>query len=129
MFTYGAVHSELAEHCLQGVNIMAFCKEYNAATQDKVGTVIPVEITVFEVSHSSSAALPFDGCIMFVSFFCTCKRQTYMGYAGQTHLWLCLVFVAAPLCVAWAIGTTSAFTKAKQPSNVHGKHCTADMKA
>ena len=33
----------------QGVNIMAFCKEYNAATQDKVGTVIPVEITVFEV--------------------------------------------------------------------------------
>lgn len=37
---------------LQGVNIMAFCKEYNAATQDKVGTVIPVEITVFEVSRS-----------------------------------------------------------------------------
>ena len=30
---------------------MAFCKEYNAATQDKVGTVIPVEITVFEVSN------------------------------------------------------------------------------
>ena len=28
---------------------MAFCKEYNAATQDKVGTVIPVEITVYEV--------------------------------------------------------------------------------
>jgi len=33
----------------QGVNIMAFCKEYNAATQDKVGTIIPVEITVYEV--------------------------------------------------------------------------------
>jgi large subunit ribosomal protein L11 len=28
---------------------MAFCKEYNAATQDKMGTVIPVEITVYEV--------------------------------------------------------------------------------
>ena len=28
---------------------MAFCKEYNAATQDKVGTVIPVEITCYEV--------------------------------------------------------------------------------
>lgn len=28
---------------------MAFCKEYNAATQDKVGTIIPVEITVYEV--------------------------------------------------------------------------------
>ena len=31
-----------------GVNIMMFCKEYNARTQDKVGTVIPVEISVFE---------------------------------------------------------------------------------
>merc|ERR1711998_314352 len=32
----------------KGVNIMAFCKEYNAKTADKIGTVIPVEITVFE---------------------------------------------------------------------------------
>ena len=32
----------------QGVNIMDFCKQYNAATQDKAGTIIPVEITVFE---------------------------------------------------------------------------------
>ena len=31
-----------------GVNIMAFCKEYNAKTADKVGLVIPVEISVFE---------------------------------------------------------------------------------
>merc|ERR1719482_1463702 len=31
-----------------GVNIMMFCKEYNARTQDKAGTVIPVEISVFE---------------------------------------------------------------------------------
>jgi large subunit ribosomal protein L11 len=31
-----------------GVNIMEFCKTYNAQTQDKVGTVVPVEITVFE---------------------------------------------------------------------------------
>jgi large subunit ribosomal protein L11 len=31
-----------------GVNIMQFCKEYNAKTQDKGGTIIPVEITVFE---------------------------------------------------------------------------------
>jgi len=30
-----------------GVNIMEFCKAYNAKTQDKVGLVIPVEITVF----------------------------------------------------------------------------------
>jgi large subunit ribosomal protein L11 len=31
-----------------GVNIMMFCKEYNARTADKVGLVIPVEISVFE---------------------------------------------------------------------------------
>jgi large subunit ribosomal protein L11 len=31
-----------------GVNIMQFCKEYNAKTQDKVGLVVPVEITVYE---------------------------------------------------------------------------------
>lgn len=31
-----------------GVNIMEFCKAYNAQTQDKVGTVVPVEITIFE---------------------------------------------------------------------------------
>ncbi len=30
------------------VNIMQFCQAYNAATQDKVGTIIPVEITVYE---------------------------------------------------------------------------------
>jgi len=31
-----------------GVNIMAFCKDYNAKTADQVGMVIPVEISVFE---------------------------------------------------------------------------------
>ena len=31
-----------------GVNIMEFCKAYNAATQDKIDQVVPVEITVFE---------------------------------------------------------------------------------
>ena len=31
-----------------GVNIMAFCKEYNERTAKQVGLVVPVEITVFE---------------------------------------------------------------------------------
>jgi len=31
----------------QGVNIMAFCKEFNAKTADKAGLVIPVVITVY----------------------------------------------------------------------------------
>ena len=30
-----------------GVNIMAFCKEYNAKTQDRAGDILPVEITVY----------------------------------------------------------------------------------
>lgn len=34
----------LAAH---GVNIMAFCKEYNARTSNKMGEVIPAEISVF----------------------------------------------------------------------------------
>ncbi|KAK7393850.1 hypothetical protein VNO78_22414 [Psophocarpus tetragonolobus] len=32
----------------KGVNIMAFCKDYNARTADKPGYVIPVEITVYD---------------------------------------------------------------------------------
>ena len=31
----------------QGVNIMDFCKSFNAKTQDKTGDIIPVEITVY----------------------------------------------------------------------------------
>jgi large subunit ribosomal protein L11 len=31
-----------------GVNIMEFCKQFNAQTQADAGTIIPVEITVFE---------------------------------------------------------------------------------
>ena len=32
----------------KGVNIMQFCQAFNAATQDQAGTIIPVEITVYE---------------------------------------------------------------------------------
>ncbi len=31
-----------------GINIMAFCKEYNDRTSSQAGSIIPVEITVFE---------------------------------------------------------------------------------
>ena len=31
-----------------GINIMEFCKQYNAATQQSTGTIVPVEITVYE---------------------------------------------------------------------------------
>jgi large subunit ribosomal protein L11 len=34
----------LAQH---GINLMQFCKEYNARTSNRVGDIIPAEITVF----------------------------------------------------------------------------------
>ncbi len=34
----------LAQH---GINLMAFCKEYNARTANRIGEVIPAEITIF----------------------------------------------------------------------------------
>jgi len=34
----------LAQH---GINLMAFCKEYNAKTAQRIGEIIPAEITIF----------------------------------------------------------------------------------
>ncbi len=31
-----------------GINIMGFCKEFNAKTQDRVGDILPVEIFVYQ---------------------------------------------------------------------------------
>ncbi len=31
-----------------GVNIMEFCKQYNAMTQSQAGQIIPVEVTIYE---------------------------------------------------------------------------------
>ena len=31
-----------------GINLMQFCKEYNAKTSNRVGQVVPVEVTVFQ---------------------------------------------------------------------------------
>jgi large subunit ribosomal protein L11 len=39
------VGTALGQH---GVNIMDFCKQYNEATQQQAGQVIPVELTIYE---------------------------------------------------------------------------------
>ena len=39
-----------------GVNIMDFCKKFNEATKDKIGNIIPVEITIY-VDRSYSFVL------------------------------------------------------------------------
>ena len=36
-----------------GINLMQFCKEYNAKTSNQVGQVVPVEVTVFQDSSFS----------------------------------------------------------------------------
>lgn len=51
----------------KGVNIMAFCKDYNARTADKPGYVIPVEITVFDVCSFLPFTLLFP--LWFLIFF------------------------------------------------------------
>lgn len=35
----------LAQH---GINLMGFCKEYNARTANRVGEIVPAEITIFQ---------------------------------------------------------------------------------
>lgn len=50
----------------KGVNIMAFCKDYNARTADKAGYVIPVEITVYDVSFPFHFPLSFLCCMLEV---------------------------------------------------------------
>ena len=37
----------LAQH---GINLMQFCKEYNARTANQVGNIIPAEVTIFQDS-------------------------------------------------------------------------------
>jgi large subunit ribosomal protein L11 len=38
------VGTALGQH---GINIMAFCKEYNARTASQIGQIVPVEITIY----------------------------------------------------------------------------------
>lgn len=52
----------------QGVNIMAFCKEYNAKTADKAGQIIPVAITVYDVRHCALGRVLHSVCIF--GFMC-----------------------------------------------------------
>ena len=48
-----------------GINIMAFCKEFNAKTQDKGGDILPVVISVFSdkivyVYYEAASRFPHD---------------------------------------------------------------------
>ena len=56
----------------KGVNIMEFCKQFNARTQDKAGKVVPVVITVYGDKS-------FDFIILFFNFVQLCKSTFLNG--------------------------------------------------
>ena len=57
-----------------GVNIMQFCQAFNAATKDKSGDIIPVEITVYE-----------DKSFDFVTKTPPAAKLIVIGFGMPTH--------------------------------------------
>ena len=70
-----------------GVNIMGFCKEFNARTADQAGLIIPVEITVYEdrsftfITKTPPAA---SASFAFSPFASTNTRRTLPVPCGNT---------------------------------------------
>jgi large subunit ribosomal protein L11 len=56
-----------------GVNIAAFCKEYNARTTDKAGLIIPVKITIYE-DRSYSFILKSPPASVLLAKFANIKK-------------------------------------------------------
>jgi large subunit ribosomal protein L11 len=56
-----------------GVNIVGFCKEYNAKTADKIGLIIPVKITIFE-DRSYSFILKSPPASVLLAKFANVKK-------------------------------------------------------
>lgn len=90
---------------LQGVNIMAFCKEYNAATAKMAGDVIPVEITVYEVSRPAAGQAVQQQGIPHVA-----------AWAGRAMVTLQLLAAARP---ALGIATRLLLPASKLHSSQH----------
>ena len=53
----------------QGVNIMGFCKEFNAKTKDQAGLILPVVITVY-ADRSFSFILKVSPCFRITEESC-----------------------------------------------------------
>lgn len=56
-----------------GVNIAAFCKEYNAKTSEKIGLIIPVKITIYE-DKSYSFVLKSPPASVLLAKFANIKK-------------------------------------------------------
>lgn len=71
-----------------GVNIAAFCKEYNAKTADKAGLIIPVKITIYE-DKSYSFILKSPPASVLLSKYANIKKgasEPNKGYVGTVKL-------------------------------------------
>jgi large subunit ribosomal protein L11 len=56
-----------------GVNIAAFCKEYNARTSEKIGLIIPVKITIYD-DRSYSFILKSPPASVLLAKFANIKK-------------------------------------------------------
>jgi large subunit ribosomal protein L11 len=71
-----------------GVNIAAFCKEYNAKTSEKVGLIIPVKITIYE-DRSYSFILKSPPASVLLAKFANISKgsaQPNLTKAGKVSL-------------------------------------------
>jgi large subunit ribosomal protein L11 len=71
-----------------GVNIAAFCKEYNAKTAEKAGLIIPVKITIYE-DKSYSFILKSPPASVLLSKFANIKKgasEPNKGSVGSVNL-------------------------------------------
>nr|GEV78800.1 50S ribosomal protein L11, chloroplastic [Tanacetum cinerariifolium] len=66
----------------KGVNIMAFCKDYNARTADKAGYVIPVEITVYDDKSFTFVLKTPPASVLLL------KAAVIVGLDMETAQWL-----------------------------------------
>ncbi len=64
------VGPSLGQH---GVNIAAFCKDYNAKTADKIGLIIPVKITIYD-DRSYSFILKSPPASVLLAKFANVKK-------------------------------------------------------
>ncbi len=71
----------------QGVNIMEFCKQYNAVTKDKAGLIIPVVITVYKDKSFSFITKSPPAAVLL-------KKAAGIA-SGSLHGWIWVVMAMA----------------------------------
>ncbi|MBA0559395.1 hypothetical protein Golob_016359 [Gossypium lobatum] len=87
----------------KGVNIMAFCKDYNARTADKAGYVIPVEITVYDDRSFTFILKTPPASVLLLKAAGEVALWAGLGPSTEELFLRCLYLVLAPVGFAWAL--------------------------